>query len=175
MREVAAQQIGPESGVPQQTAPWLAFSIHHGAHVHLHAAVDRTAAEGRKSGLSLAVEASLSGSLAVLVGPSGAGKTSLLRSIAGLMRPRHGYVTVGDKTVWDSGRHIWLRPAERGCGLVMQRSALFPAMTAREMSSMWTIGRHGVPSDFKWIFPVVCAQATRLFNTMSNRIRGETP
>jgi molybdate transport system ATP-binding protein len=128
---MAAPQTGPESGVAQQTAPWLAFSIHHGA--HLHAAVDRsTATEGRESGLSLAVEASLSGSLAVLVGPSGAGKSSLLRSIAGLMRPRHGCVTVAGKTVWDSARHIWLRPAERGCGLVMQRSALFPAMTAKE-------------------------------------------
>jgi ABC-type sulfate/molybdate transport systems ATPase subunit len=129
VREVAGPQTGPESGVAQQTAPWLAFSIHHGA--HLHPAGDRTAEE-RKSGLSLAVEASLSGSLAVLVGPSGAGKSSLLRSIAGLMRPRHGYVTVAGKTVCDSARHIWLRPAERGCGLVMQRSALFPAMTARE-------------------------------------------
>jgi ABC-type sulfate/molybdate transport systems ATPase subunit len=129
VREVAGPQTGPESGVAQQTAPWLAFSIHHGA--HLHPAGDRTAEE-RKSGLSLAVEASLSGSLAVLVGPSGAGKSSLLRSIAGLMRPRHGYVTVAGKTVCDSARHIWLRPAERSCGLVMQRSALFPAMTARE-------------------------------------------
>jgi ABC-type sulfate/molybdate transport systems ATPase subunit len=34
--------------------------------------------------------------------------------------------------VWDSERGVWLRPAERGCGLVMQRPALFPAMTAGE-------------------------------------------
>ena len=54
-------------------------------------------------GPTLAAEASLSGSIAVLVGPSGAGKTSLLRSIAGLMRPQRGYVTVAGTTVWDSG------------------------------------------------------------------------
>ncbi len=48
-------------------------------------------------------------------------------------------------------------------------------MKAREMSSMCTIGRHGVPSDFRWILPVVTAQATRLFSTMSKRMRGDTP
>jgi molybdate transport system ATP-binding protein len=123
---MAAQRpIVPESGAPKPAAPWLAFSIHHGMH-------GRIPAGDLESGLTLAAEASLSGSLAVLVGPSGAGKTSLLRSIAGLMRPRHGYVSVAGKTVWDSARAIWLRPAERGCGLVTQRSALFPAMTARD-------------------------------------------
>jgi ABC-type sulfate/molybdate transport systems ATPase subunit len=98
-----------------QAAPWLKFAVHHSAHQ-----------------LTLAAEATLSGSLAVLVGPSGAGKTSLLRAIAGLMRPERGSVTVAGTTVWDSERRVWLRPAERGCGLVMQRPALFPAMTAGE-------------------------------------------
>lgn len=95
--------------------PWLSFAIHHSA-----------------GALTLAAEASLSGSLAVLVGPSGAGKTSLLRSIAGLMRPERGYVTVADTIAWESESDVWLKPAERGCGLVTQRPALFPALTARE-------------------------------------------
>jgi molybdate transport system ATP-binding protein len=76
----------------------------------------------------------------VLVGPSGAGKTSLLRSIAGLMRPRRGYVRVAGTTVWDSEQGVWLRPAQRGCGLVTQRSALFPSMTARDNIAF---GLHG--------------------------------
>jgi ABC-type sulfate/molybdate transport systems ATPase subunit len=96
-------------------ASWLKFAIHHAVHQ-----------------LALAAEATLSGSLAVLVGPSGAGKTSLLRSIAGLMRPQHGIVTIAGTTVCDSEHGIWLQPAERGCGLVMQRPALFPALTVRE-------------------------------------------
>jgi molybdate transport system ATP-binding protein len=95
--------------------PWLKFTIHHTANQ-----------------LTLAAEAALSGSLAVLVGPSGAGKTSLLRSIAGLMQPQRGSVTVAGTHVWDSERGIWLQPANRGCGLAMQRPALFPALTVRE-------------------------------------------
>lgn len=103
-----------ESELRAPVAPWLKFAIHHSA-----------------SQLTLAAQATLSGSLAVLVGASGAGKTSLLRSIAGLMRPQRGSVTVLDTIVFDSKHNVWLKPAERGCGLVMQRPALFPAMTAR--------------------------------------------
>ena len=43
------------------------------------------------------------------------------------------------------------------------------------MSSMWTRGRQGVPSLLSRTSPEVNAQAVRLFSTMSNRIRGETP
>jgi molybdate transport system ATP-binding protein len=114
---------------------WLAFVIHHGA-------LTRRDGSSEKSGLTLAAEASLRGSLAVLVGPSGAGKTSLLRSIAGLMRPQHGYVIVSGTIVWESARGLWLRPPARGCGLVTQRPALFPAMTARDNI---TFGLHALP------------------------------
>ena len=124
MREMEARQpMAPESGSGEQATPWLSFRIEHGTHPHRA----ETASE-----LTLTAEASLSGPLAVLVGPSGAGKTSLLRSIAGLLRPRRGFVTVAGTTVWDSEQGIWLRPAQRGCGLVTQRPALFPAMTARD-------------------------------------------
>jgi ABC-type sulfate/molybdate transport systems ATPase subunit len=114
---VGEVEVRPTTERVAQTSapPWLRFAIHNSARA-----------------LTLAAEATLSGSLAVLVGPSGAGKTSLLRSIAGLMRPERGYIAVAGTTVWDSAREVWLKPAERGCGLVMQRPALFPAMTARE-------------------------------------------
>ena len=125
MREMEARQpMAPKSGSGERAAPWLSFRIEHGTHLHK----PRPTSEG----LTLTAEASLSGPLAVLVGPSGAGKTSLLRSIAGLLRPRRGFVTVAGTTVWDSDQGIWLRPAQRGCGLVTQRPALFPAMTARD-------------------------------------------
>ncbi len=114
MCEVEVRQAGALE-TSAQAAPWLKFAVHHSANQ-----------------LTLAAEATLSGSLAVLVGPSGAGKTSLLRAIAGLMRPERGFATVAGTIVWDSEHRVWLRPAERGCGLVMQRPALFPAMTAGE-------------------------------------------
>ncbi|HZD76323.1 MAG TPA: ATP-binding cassette domain-containing protein, partial [Acidobacteriaceae bacterium] len=69
----------PSVGDSSHADPWLAFAVHHGMRGHREG-------ERQKSGLTLDAEASLRGSLAVLVGPSGAGKTSLLRSIAGLMR-----------------------------------------------------------------------------------------
>jgi len=43
------------------------------------------------------------------------------------------------------------------------------------MSSMCTIGRHGVPSLLMNTRPVVSAHAVKLFSTRSNRSRGETP
>jgi ABC-type sulfate/molybdate transport systems ATPase subunit len=122
---------------PSLPDPWLAFAVYHGARAHGEA-------HGKESGLTLAAEASLRGSLAVLVGPSGAGKTSLLRSIAGLMRPGRGYVTVAGTIVWESARGLWLRPADRGCGLVTQRPALFPAMTAADNIAF---GLHALPRE----------------------------
>jgi ABC-type sulfate/molybdate transport systems ATPase subunit len=118
---------------------WLAFAVHHGTHAHRKT-------RRKESGIILAAEASLRGSLAVLVGPSGAGKTSLLRSIAGLMRPQHGYVSVAGTLVWDSARAVWVRPAQRGCGLVTQRPALFPSMSARDNVAF---GLHALPREVR--------------------------
>jgi ABC-type sulfate/molybdate transport systems ATPase subunit len=131
----APRPIADEIGAATPPGPWLAFAVHYGERVH-------RAGERQKSGLVLDAEASLRGSLAVLVGPSGAGKTSLLRSIAGLMRPERGYVSVAGRMVWESACALWLRPAERGCGLVTQRPALFPAMTARDNIAF---GLHALP------------------------------
>ncbi|HEV8104546.1 MAG TPA: ATP-binding cassette domain-containing protein, partial [Gaiellaceae bacterium] len=64
-----------------------------------------------------------------LVGPSGAGKTSVLRAIAGLVRPSRGTIALGDDVWLDCARKVCLRPDERRAGLVFQEYALFPHMT----------------------------------------------
>ena len=65
----------------------------------------------------------------VLWGPSGAGKTSLLLSVAGLLKPDSGEITLNDKTIYDSKNKIMLKPKDRNVGFVFQSHALFPHMT----------------------------------------------
>jgi molybdate transport system ATP-binding protein len=64
-----------------------------------------------------------------LVGPSGAGKTSVLRAIAGLLRPDHGSIVLGDLVLVDTRRHVGLPPEDRAVGMVFQDGALFPHLT----------------------------------------------
>jgi molybdate transport system ATP-binding protein len=65
-------------------------------------------------------------------GRSGAGKTTLLEIIAGLRKPREGKVQLGDATLLDSSRNVWLRPEQRQIGYVPQDLALFPHKSVRE-------------------------------------------
>ena len=66
-----------------------------------------------------------------LVGPSGAGKTTVLRAIAGLRRPDRGRIALGDHAWFDAEAKVDLPPERRSVGLVFQEYALFPHMTVR--------------------------------------------
>jgi molybdate transport system ATP-binding protein len=67
-----------------------------------------------------------------LVGPSGAGKTSVLRAIAGLARPARGTVSCAGEVWFDSARRIDRRPEERSVGFVFQEYALFPHLSVEQ-------------------------------------------
>ncbi len=69
--------------------------------------------------------------LTALVGPSGAGKTSLLDMIAGLLRPAHGHIRVDGRVLFDAGRGIDLAPERRRAGYVFQDARLFPHRRVR--------------------------------------------
>lgn len=72
------------------------------------------------------------GSFLTLYGPSGAGKTSLLRILAGLMRPAHGQIVVEGQTWLDTEQGINWPPQQRSTGFLFQDYALFPNMTVKE-------------------------------------------
>ncbi len=68
------------------------------------------------------------GALGVL-GSSGAGKSMLLRCIAGLDRPDRGRIVLNSRTLLDTERHIQLAARERRVGMLFQHYALFPHQT----------------------------------------------
>ena len=72
------------------------------------------------------------GELMALVGPSGAGKTSMLRAIAGLMKPTQGKIMIGDAVWMDTDTSLFIAPQHRHVGLVFQDYALMPHLSALE-------------------------------------------
>ena len=72
------------------------------------------------------------GQFVTLFGESGAGKTSTLRMLSGLLKPDSGTIKVGETTWFDSRKNIDLKPQERKLGYVFQDYALFPNMSVRQ-------------------------------------------
>lgn len=89
-----------------------------------------TMAEGKKS---LSIDTSIeTGLITTVFGKSGAGKTSLLRIIAGLLKPESGTI-ISDNEIWlDTDKHFNLPVQKRNIGFVFQDLALFPHMTVTE-------------------------------------------
>jgi len=67
-----------------------------------------------------------------LAGPSGAGKTTVLRIVAGLLAPQAGRVVCGDDVWLDTAHGCDLPPERRRAGVVFQDYALFPHLSARD-------------------------------------------
>jgi molybdate transport system ATP-binding protein len=70
--------------------------------------------------------------ISVLFGPSGAGKTTILRAIAGILTPDEGRVGVNGDVYFDSRQSINLPLGRRRVGFVFQDYLLFPHMTAMQ-------------------------------------------
>ncbi|MEM6611914.1 MAG: molybdate ABC transporter permease subunit [Cyanobacteria bacterium P01_C01_bin.72] len=67
-----------------------------------------------------------------LLGASGAGKSLILRCIAGLETPDRGRIILNGKILFDSAKGINLPPCDRRCGFLFQNYALFPHLTVAE-------------------------------------------
>ncbi len=67
-----------------------------------------------------------------LFGASGAGKTSLVNMIAGLLRPDRGTIAVDGETLDDTAKGIHVPPWRRRIGYVFQDARLFPHLNVRQ-------------------------------------------
>ncbi|MDR3570116.1 MAG: molybdenum ABC transporter ATP-binding protein [Syntrophobacteraceae bacterium] len=66
-----------------------------------------------------------------LFGRSGAGKTSIINMVAGLVRPDEGHIIVGGRCLFDSNTTIDLPPEKRRVGYIFQEGRLFPHLSVR--------------------------------------------
>ncbi len=72
------------------------------------------------------------GELVTFYGPSGAGKTSMLRMLCGVSSPDEGSISVDGETWFDTKKRVNMKPQLRNVGIVFQDYALFPNMTVKE-------------------------------------------
>ena len=73
-----------------------------------------------------------SGALVALFGRSGAGKTTVLNALAGLVRPSRGYMRLDDTLFYSSAEGVAMPIEQRGIGYVFQEGRLFPHLSVDE-------------------------------------------
>jgi molybdate transport system ATP-binding protein len=70
-----------------------------------------------------------SGKTTVILGESGSGKSTVLRLLAGLLKPDEGHFVLDDETYVDTAQHFEVPPQERPIGYVFQEYVLFPHLS----------------------------------------------
>lgn len=80
----------------------------------------------------LAVSFTSNGLVTGLFGNSGAGKTSIINMIAGLIRPDRGRISLDEETLDDTAKGLHVPPHRRRIGYVFQDARLFPHLSVRQ-------------------------------------------
>ena len=86
----------------------------------------------RRGAFALDVAFVARGGVTALFGPSGAGKTSIVNAIAGLLRPQEGRITVGGRVLLDTSTGLFVPAEARRTAMVFQDSRLFPHMSVED-------------------------------------------
>jgi molybdate transport system ATP-binding protein len=89
------------------------------------------------------------GKMVVMIGPSGGGKTTVIRMLAGLTMPDEGRVLFGDETWFDSTRNLHLKPQERRLGYVFQDYSLFPHLNLYDNAAFAAVSKKEVDELFE--------------------------
>lgn len=87
--------------------------------------------EGRAGNFAIHAEFEAGRGITALFGPSGAGKTTVLKMIAGMIRPAKGRIAVGGSVLFDHAAGVDLAPNKRQIGFVFQDGRLFPHLSVR--------------------------------------------
>jgi molybdate transport system ATP-binding protein len=82
--------------------------------------------------LKLSVKFAAAHGATALFGPSGAGKTSVVNMIAGLLTPDRGSILLDDTVLFDAAKGINVPPHQRRIGYVFQEGRLFPHLSVRQ-------------------------------------------
>ncbi len=104
----------------------------------------------RRSTLNIAVNFTAAVGVTALFGASGAGKTSVLNMIAGVLSPTEGRIVAEDAVLFDRAAGISLPAHERRVGYVFQDGRLFPHLSVLHNL---TYGYRLVPADKRYVEP----------------------
>jgi molybdate transport system ATP-binding protein len=92
-----------------------------------------------------------------LFGPSGAGKTSVINMIAGLLKPERGRIVLGDEVLFDSATGINVPAWRRRVGYVFQEGRLFPHFSVKRNLDYgrWVSGHASNPKQLSHVIDLL--------------------
>ncbi len=137
--------------------PILELDDVHSYYGHIHAL----------KGISLTVE---KGEIVTLIGANGAGKTSTLRTISGLLHPRQGTITLEGVRIDGMAPHLIVT---KGIGQSPEGRKIFPRLTVMENLEMGAYARsdrEAIKKDLEWtfrLFPRLGERRSQLGGTLS--------
>lgn len=117
--------------------------------------------------LTVTGKGTLSQGITALTGASGSGKSTIIKSLAGLLKPVSGYIRKDNEIWFDSERKLFLAPQKRFVGYMPQGNVIFPHMSVLHNI---TYSKRGDEALLERILTRL--QLTRYIKTKAGRLSG---